>query len=495
MRRLVPVSLLLLTAGRPLFAQAPPPPTLPSSFFTAGGRDGMIRGLGNGPPPPGPSTPGVGGFRPAALTPAAPASTPFVNPAPAVAPAASTPPAAQPTPLALPAPEHLITFNPDMADLNWTGRDWQLAAGGVLLKNFGPREREAREALRLVRELRLSQYAPVGGPPPVLEYWLADGKAPSALSPGLHTVPLHPADIAVEQQDGQWCLNDGRRALFNFGRDEDGARQALAVIQKYGFAQVAVVGQGAPAMLVFLTAASDVPAGAEPHVRVRPVSVPHDPPAGPITSHPAPGMPGAAPAAPAGAPGAQPAAAPPAPQVMQAPVVPAIPALRPTGAVVSPAAPLDDLAERTPFDWRQVQLRQDGKDWRLTAGGLVLADFGTDERAARIGLSAMQYYHFTERCVVGGDGGRLSYFLVNGQAPHGVLFGVDNRPFQPDRLEAKQVEGRWAVCEGDAPLLKFGAKPDEAKRAVEAIRRGGFDRLCRLGADGDKGMTFLVRTR
>jgi hypothetical protein len=182
--------------------------------------------------------------------------------------------------------------------------------------------------------------------------------------------------------------------------------------------------------------------------------------------------------------------------VMNLPVVPAVPALRSNAAYGVQTRPgLDDLAERVPFDWRQAQVRQEGKDWKLAVGGHVLADFGTDEHAARVGLSAVQYYRFTEQCLVGGDGGRFSYYLINGQPPRGTLFGVDAHPFQAERLETRQVEGKWAVCEGDQPLVQLGGKQEEAQHVLEAIRRNQFDRLCRLGTAGDKGMTFLVRTR
>ena len=59
------------------------------------------------------------------------------------------------------------------------------------------------------------------------------------------------------------------------------------------------------------------------------------------------------------------------------------------------------------FDWRQVQLRKEDGGWKLAAGSCVLADFGTDEHAARQGLSAMQYYRFTERRQVGGALGEV----------------------------------------------------------------------------------------
>ena len=131
--------------------------------------------------------------------------------------------------------------------------------------------------------------------------------------------------------------------------------------------------------------------------------------------------------------------------------------------------------------------------WKLAAGSFVLADFGADEYAARQGLSVVQYYRFTERRQVGG----FRYFLSAGQAPHGVMFGMDGQPFQADRLQVRQTDGRWAVCVGDAPLVQMGDAPEEANQVLDVIQRQHFDRICRLGTgEGDgKGMTFFVRSR
>src|SRR5205085_313845 len=66
--------------------------------------------------------------------------------------------------------------------------------------------------------------------------------------------------------------------------------------------------------------------------------------------------------------------------------------------------------DRVPFDWRQVQLRQDGSDWKLASGGLVLADFGPNLHDAQLALSALRHYRFTELHRVGGEQAYLTWF-------------------------------------------------------------------------------------
>src|SRR5260370_1417810 len=76
--------------------------------------------------------------------------------------------------------EQLVTFDPRQAELRWEDHNWRIMAGDVFLKDFGFQQEEAREALRVIRDLGLTQQGTVGYPRPVMEYWLAGGHAPQA---------------------------------------------------------------------------------------------------------------------------------------------------------------------------------------------------------------------------------------------------------------------------------------------------------------------------
>ena len=127
---------------------------------------------------------------------------------------------------AAPLREDLTTFDPRQVDLQWKDNRWQLLAGGVLIKDFGRRQADGRETLRLIRELNLTQRGTVGTPTPVMEYWLAGGKAPRGQAKGLRLSDLDLANLRVEQLQEQWCLRDGARVLFNFGAHQEEAEQA-----------------------------------------------------------------------------------------------------------------------------------------------------------------------------------------------------------------------------------------------------------------------------
>jgi hypothetical protein len=145
-----------------------------------------------------------------------------------------------------------------------------------------------------------------------------------------------------------------------------------------------------------------------------------------------------------------------------------------------------------PFDWRRVDLRQENGDWKLAAGGLVLASFGTDQHAGRLALSAVRHYRFTERWRLGDS---FTYYLSSGQPPRGVMLGASAQSFQPEALAVKQVGDRYALCAGEKVVVQLGQAPDEARRLLEVIKRNRFDRLCRLGDGAGQGMAYFVRSR
>jgi hypothetical protein len=390
-----------------------------------------------------------------------------------------------------PQAENLVPFDNRLAEVTWADNGWRIVAGGVTLKEFGRRENEARDALRLIRDLRLNSYASIGSPTPIMEYWLSNGQAPqSILIPGLRVYPFDPANLRVEEAQGQWCLYDGQRVLFNFGTRADDARQALAVIRKYGFTEVGVVGQANPAMLLFLSRPGEagVPTLPASHVRGSRATPMQNPSHNPAQAN-AKGKEG-----------------------MNTLISPALPPLRPASKPPqggwlsrdffgrrppSGATPgLNDLSERVPFDWRQAQVRREGNDWVLGVGGYVLANFGPNEQAARVALTATHYYRFTEYCTLGGPQGlHFAYFLSNGQAPRGPMLGLHGESFQPEKLEVKRLDKEWAIVAGKQPLFHFGDKQEEAKEALGVIQRNRFDSIYRIGATEDHGLTFLVRTR
>lgn len=439
-------------------------------------------------------TPGPGGVpalpglpTPPIIAPSAPFITPPVGPNPGLAgPGFSVGPAAP--------VESTTAFDPDVAELRWQDNRWQLVAGTALLKDFGRYEAEGREVLRVVRELRLNSVTALGSPRPIMEYWLSNGEAPRGLVTGLRTLPLDAAGLKAEQVQGQWCVHDGSRILFNFGQQGDACRQALAAIQRYGFTQVGYVGQVAPVMLVFLAnpaaAAPVTPPGAPPPSRFPDLRFPRLL-GGPAQPGPVQNVPGAQ-AGPQQQPGQMPAV--PSQPLNPTPGI----ALKQPGAVApvslrSLRLPGTEAADRVAIDSRQLQVRRDGGDWKLVMGNHVIAGFGPSEGDARLAQSALRYYRCTEQVFVGYPRPVFSYFLSNGQAPHGSMVGMDSTAFRPDSLAVRQLGRSYVLYDGNQVVLSFGDRAGDAQQALQAIQQHKFDHLAMVGR-GDQSMMLLYRS-
>jgi hypothetical protein len=434
------------------------------------------------------AVPGLG------TTPAVAPSVPFMTAPTGPNPGLAAPPYI-PTPAASLATT--VAFDPDQAELRWQDNRWQLAAGNIFLKDFGRYETEGREVLRVVRELRLNTMTALGSPRPIMEYWLSNGEAPHGHVSGLRTLPIDAGTLTAEQVQGQWCVRDSNRILFNFGQQGEACRQALSDIQRYGFNQVGYVGQVAPVMLVFL---SNPPVGAP----VTPASAtapspnanrfpdnrfPHilgnrqNPPARPGTDGQNP---------------PQTQAQPPnqMPNVPSQPLNPpaGIP-LKEPGAIAPTGFRLrgTEAADRVAIDSRQLQLRHDGNDWKLAMGNHVIANFGSSQADAQLAQAALSYYRCTEQVFVGNPHPVFSYFLSNGQAPHGTSYAFNAVTFRPESLSVRQLGPSYVLYDGNQIVMSFGDRMAEAQQAVQVIQQHKFDRLTTFGR-GDQSMMLFVKT-
>src|SRR5262249_14143745 len=162
--------------------------------------------------------------------------------------------------------------------------------------------------------------------------------------------------------------------------------------------------------------------------------------------------------------------------------------------------------ERLPFDYRLVEVKCEGNEWKLLCGRHVLANFGPAQHEARLAWNVLQHYRFTEQWRLGGAGGGGAHQPQRGGAPprggagggggppRGWKCGVWAREFRRAAVLVREVGGGYAVCEGDRVLARFGTRLAEAQQLVDVIRRHQFDHLCQVGGGADGyGMTFLVR--
>src|SRR5438445_9278541 len=338
--------------------------------------------------------------------------------------------------------ENLTSFDCRQADIQWLDGRWQLRAGSVFLKDFGRQEATAREAVRIVRTLQLSELGSIGTPQPVLEYWLSGGKAPANSLAGSRTTPFERETLRVERIQGQWCLRDARQTLFSFGYREDEARQALAIIRKYGFDQVGYVGRPAPVMIYFLAGQGAQQLSMHDGPGTQPRSMLQNNPFVRQILHKSAKEDTADSRA--------------AVQGSNANEPPVLPSVRQLSAPRLSGPPRLATEDRVAVDWRHVELRQDGADWKLLYGKYALAEFGSSESDARVALAVVQHYRFTEHCLIGRPKVVFSYFLVSGQAPHGICFGAHSTLFRPEALSVQKQGEEWVISESGKVICCFG---------------------------------------
>jgi hypothetical protein len=379
----------------------------------------------------------------------------------------NVPPVTKPeaiTEIPLPHPEQKFPIRAMDVTVKRAIGSWQVWAGQKMLGDFGDNETNARDVARVYRDLRPTEWITIGGPKPVVEYGLTNGKpavtgvalddtgeqnpaAPSANAPvitGAGAKFVQSIDLKtarIEPIRGVWCVRDDDNILFNFGPNKADAEQTLAVIQKYGFNRIGVVGTPTQPAMSFLYVSLEQEranklVGGQLLVNAQ------------------------------------------------------INALTRTGI---PVPGVGYVGEMVKIDPRKVEVRKDGTDWVMASGQEVLGRYGPTEWAAREAARTVSDARFTEFCKLGGTS-NLTFFLANGKAPIRAPYSTHGRSFNPGALKVEQINQKWAITENRRPLFDVGS-PQEGETVVRVIQHYGFDQICNLSPGGTKGVMFLIKNR
>jgi hypothetical protein len=396
---------------------------------------------------------------------------------------------AQAQEISLPKPENKFAFNVGDVSLKQLRDGWQLWLGQRVLRDFGDREADARDALRVYRDLRPTEWAAIGTGKPIVEYGLVNGRPPlTAAMPGGEDQPgafplkpvganqqfgslqpigtnsaignnqpissnqpvvtgagarqIKPIDLhtaRVEAVRGVWCLRDDYNIHLNFGTNKSDAEQSLAVVRKYGFNRLGIVGGPIPAMTYFFAAPE--------------TSAPL--PKGPLTQF-----------------------------VLQEQI-------DNLSRVGIPVGGVGYVGEMVHIDPLSVNVRKEGSEWLVVAGNEVIGRYGTTEWVARDAARTIQDGHFTEFCKVGSAG--LTFFLAGGRAPTRVPFNAQGRLFDPNSLKVNKSGDRWMITENNRFLFDC-ASAEEGETLIRVLRYFQFDQVCHLGPSPKLGVTFLAKS-
>jgi hypothetical protein len=317
---------------------------------------------------------------------------------------------------------------------------WVIASGAQTFREFSG-QTDAEEFVRLLRDMKPTDWGTIGTGRTVVEYGLNNGKAQTPSFTPKTAVDIDPATLRIESVRGVWVLRDDENILLNFGKQREDAEQAYGVIHKYAFNRLGQFGptNGGVTYLFAQESRSTKSKTANPY-------------AGLVQTF----------------------------QEQQ---------LARTGIEV-PAA--NGVGEKITIDPRTVEIRRDKGDWQLVHGTEVLASFGPSEWSARDALKLVQEQRFTEFCRFNNE---VTFFLVNGQAPTRVPFAVQAVRFNKETLTVKTASnGKYGVYEGMGRLLFVCETEKEAKQLVAVLQHYGFDTSCQMGLSPKSSLRFLAKT-
>ncbi len=144
------------------------------------------------------------------------------------------------------------------------------------------------------------------------------------------------------------------------------------------------------------------------------------------------------------------------------------------------------------FNWRTTVIKKVGNRFKMADGNHWIMDFGTNRKEAYQALGVIRFYKMNSICFVGRPNPSMTYFLTNDRAPTGRMPGEDTISFNPKRIEAKYVQGRWKIVEGSHWIMDFDQNGKECRQALAIIKKHGFTRQGFVGRPGPS-MTYFVR--
>ncbi len=379
------------------------------------------------------------------------------NPLPAVyAPVPGQPqtqpgePGKLPTTLApevvLPQKETVSRIDANSLSVRRQGERWVVTNGLSVVRDFGTSREEADEFVRVMRELRPTDWGTVGTARVVVEYALTSGAASvPAFSPKT-CVTIDPASLRTEQVRGVHVVRDDQNILLNFGAAKEDAEQAVAVIRKYKFNRLGQVGPvGVGATFLF---AQELPATNKAQAPKAQLTGAYAQLAAAMDEH----------------------------------------KLTRTGIEVGTAV----AGEKFAIDPKGLELKRDKADWKLVHGADEIANFGPSEWTGRDALKLVKDQRFTEFCRFNAE---VSFFLVNGQPPARVPFAVQASRFDRDNLVVKTASsGKFGLYEGQGRQVFVCDTEKEAEQLLKLLKQYGFDTTCQIGLGAKTSLKFLAKS-
>jgi len=140
----------------------------------------------------------------------------------------------------------IVQFDWRQAAVRCEKLDWQVVADGQVLAHFGSRELEARQALRAIQTLHLTERCQVGDPTPVLTFFLSNREPAHGLFFGGANQLCHAKELGLKRVGPRMAIWEYDRPLLTLGTNEQDAQQVLQILQHYKVDHVCQIGTSDP---------------------------------------------------------------------------------------------------------------------------------------------------------------------------------------------------------------------------------------------------------
>ncbi len=342
-----------------------------------------------------------------------------------------------------PTIEEVLKFSPDRITHKKVEGIWGIWAGDDLLKEM-PSEKMAKETAELMQQYGMNQRLRVPGSHPPFELWLKDGAALRPTSLRRVVLYITPDSFNLREVSGMWCINDGTKTFYNFGKDETAAKRAIEIWNKHKFNQIGIQGAPNPALVFPMfdpftdeTYQKQKKIGKTPKPMVDELSMAHS-------------------------------------------------ALK--SGLVIPA--LGYIGPKLTIDTTNAEGVATKDSYEVIAGEHKIARVTTD-RHAKDNARFFQNSHANEMAQLGK--GQHVLYLKEGQPLRGYTSGVSSITFLYDRIKAVEISKVWYVCEDNRPIAPCLDKED-AELVAAVLRFYKIDSMTTLG-DPKKGGRYLFLRR
>ena len=140
----------------------------------------------------------------------------------------------------------MVHFDWRHATVRCQNFDWQVVADGQVLAQFGSRELEARQALRAVQTLQLTDRCQMGNAAPALTFFLSNGEPAHGLFFGAKNQSCHPEDLSLQRVGLRWIIWEYDRPFLTLGNNQEEAQQTLKILQHYKVDHICQIGTTDP---------------------------------------------------------------------------------------------------------------------------------------------------------------------------------------------------------------------------------------------------------